>query len=381
MFHTQVWTSGSKIPTNVVPWLLISAVFRHQNKCWGAAASGVANMKKVVIFLKQSAYFWVTLRRNLSRAISICNMLKLWSSSVSRFSREARTLKTNIILRKSGCALSSGAKLQFGRRSEERALGTITVVCYLWHLRPEVDLLQIDGLGSQVVEQMAEEDSIPEGLGQVEYLRWLPRHPVVRREHLAVDQPQRALPPVLHHYCDFGRASFSEELVDGFVWGFFCLFFWSKWNCWRLAGCALNRVHANIRRTVKPVEKKKKRNRALVEMRGTAPEMTVRCTEAVDGAHPALFSSLYLSLSLSHSHTLPPSLSLSLSLSLSPSLSTVSLPSPSPSSSPLPLATHRSVARSAKEKKNEMTATRQNITQVCGGEKKKKDTHSWIHVS
>ena len=129
---------------------------------------------------------------------------------------------------------------------------------------------------------------------------------------------------------------------------------------------------------MKPVEKKKKRNRALVEMRGAAPEMTVRCTEAVDGAHPALFSSLYLSLSLSHSHTLPPSLSLSLSLSLSPSLSTVSLPSPSPSSSPLPLATHRSVARPAKEKKNEMTATRQNITQVCGGEKKKK-RHAFVN--
>ena len=320
MFHTQVWTSGSKIPTNVVPWLLISAVFRHQNKCWGAAASGVANMKKVVIFLKQSAYFWVTLRRNLSRAISICNMLKLWSSSVSRFSREARTLKTNIILRKSGCALSSGAKLQFGRRSEERAPGTITVVCYLWHLRPEVDLLQIDGLGSQVVEQMAEEDSIPEGLGQVEYLRWLPRHPVVRREHLAVDQPQRALPPVLHHYCDFGRASFSEELVDGFVWGFFCLFFWSKWNCWRLAGCALNRVHANIRRTVKPVEKKKKTEPsaggdARSRSRDDSPVYwgcgwSAPCTLL-------LSISLALSQSLTHTPSLPLSLSLSLSLSIS----------------------------------------------------------------
>lgn len=153
-------------------------------------------------------------------------MLKSCSSPVSRFGREAMNLKTNIILRKSGCAFSSGAKLQFGRRSEERAPGTFTVVSYLWHLRPEVDLLQVDGLGSQVVEQMAEEDSIPEGLGQVEYLRWLPRYPVVSWEHLAVNQPQRALPPVLHHYSDFGRTSFSEELVGVVLfWVFLLLFF------------------------------------------------------------------------------------------------------------------------------------------------------------
>lgn len=52
---------------------------------------------------------------------------------------------------------------------------------YLWHLWPEIDLLQVDGLWSQVVEQVAQKDPVAEGLRQVEYLRGLPCHPVVRR--------------------------------------------------------------------------------------------------------------------------------------------------------------------------------------------------------
>lgn len=66
-------------------------------------------------------------------------------------------------------------------------------------MRSEVDLLQVDALGLQVVEQVAQEDSVPEGLSEVEHLRGLPGHPVARGQHLAVDEPQRALPPVLHH--------------------------------------------------------------------------------------------------------------------------------------------------------------------------------------
>lgn len=66
-------------------------------------------------------------------------------------------------------------------------------------MRPEVDHLQVDALWPQVVEQVAQEDSIPKGLSQIEYLRGLPCHSVASWKHLAVDQPQRALPPILHH--------------------------------------------------------------------------------------------------------------------------------------------------------------------------------------
>lgn len=69
---------------------------------------------------------------------------------------------------------------------------------YLGHLRPQVDLLQVDGVRPEVVEQLAEQDSIAEGLSQVEHLRRVPGHPVVGGQHLAVDEPQRALLPRLH---------------------------------------------------------------------------------------------------------------------------------------------------------------------------------------
>lgn len=39
--------------------------------------------------------------------------------------------------------------------------------CYLGHLRTQVDLSQVDGLRQQVVEQLAEQHAISEGLGQV----------------------------------------------------------------------------------------------------------------------------------------------------------------------------------------------------------------------
>lgn len=69
---------------------------------------------------------------------------------------------------------------------------------YLWHLRPEVDLLQVDGVRFQVVEQLAQQHPVPQGLRQVEHLRRVGSDPVVRWQHVAADQPHRALSPVLH---------------------------------------------------------------------------------------------------------------------------------------------------------------------------------------
>lgn len=50
----------------------------------------------------------------------------------------------------------------------------------------------------EIVEQLAEQDSIAEGLRQVEHLRRVPGHTVVGGQHLAVDEPLRALLPRLH---------------------------------------------------------------------------------------------------------------------------------------------------------------------------------------
>lgn len=69
---------------------------------------------------------------------------------------------------------------------------------YLGHLRPEVDLLQVDAVRPQVVQQLAQQHPVPQGLRQVEHLRRGGGDPVVRRQHPAADQPQRALPPGLH---------------------------------------------------------------------------------------------------------------------------------------------------------------------------------------
>lgn len=40
-------------------------------------------------------------------------------------------------------------------------------MCYLGHLRAQVDLSQVDGLWQQVVEQLAQQHAISEGLSQV----------------------------------------------------------------------------------------------------------------------------------------------------------------------------------------------------------------------
>lgn len=40
-------------------------------------------------------------------------------------------------------------------------------MCYLGHLRAQVDLSQVDGLWQQVVEQLAEQHAISEGLSQI----------------------------------------------------------------------------------------------------------------------------------------------------------------------------------------------------------------------
>lgn len=69
---------------------------------------------------------------------------------------------------------------------------------YLRHLRPEVDLLQVDRSGGQVVQHLAQEHAVSERLGQVEDDSRGPDHPVIRRQDLAVDQPPSTLPPLLH---------------------------------------------------------------------------------------------------------------------------------------------------------------------------------------
>lgn len=69
---------------------------------------------------------------------------------------------------------------------------------YLGHLWPEIDLLQVDGLRSQVVQQLAQQHPVPQGLRQVEHLRRVRSHPVVHWQHVAADEPHRTLPPALH---------------------------------------------------------------------------------------------------------------------------------------------------------------------------------------
>lgn len=83
-------------------------------------------------------------------------------------------------------------------RAHSSCSRTAQRLVYLWHLRPEVDLLQVDGVRSQVVEQLAQQHPVPQGLRQVEHLRRVGSDPVVRWQHVAADQPHRALSPVLH---------------------------------------------------------------------------------------------------------------------------------------------------------------------------------------
>lgn len=69
---------------------------------------------------------------------------------------------------------------------------------HLGHLRPEVDVLEIDGAGGEVVKQLAQEDAVAQRLCQVEDHRRGPHDPVVGRQDLTVDEPAAALPPLLH---------------------------------------------------------------------------------------------------------------------------------------------------------------------------------------
>ena len=39
---------------------------------------------------------------------------------------------------------------------------------HLGHLRPEVDVLEVDGAGGEVVQQLAQQDAVAQRLGQVE---------------------------------------------------------------------------------------------------------------------------------------------------------------------------------------------------------------------
>lgn len=44
-------------------------------------------------------------------------------------------------------------------------------VCYLGHLRAQVDLFQVDRLRQEVVEQLAEQDAVSQSLSQVAHLK------------------------------------------------------------------------------------------------------------------------------------------------------------------------------------------------------------------
>lgn len=69
---------------------------------------------------------------------------------------------------------------------------------HLGHLRPEVDVLKVDGAGGEVVQQLAQQDAVAQRLRQVEDYRRGPHDAVVGRQDLAVDEPATALPPLLH---------------------------------------------------------------------------------------------------------------------------------------------------------------------------------------
>lgn len=69
---------------------------------------------------------------------------------------------------------------------------------HLGHLRPEVDVLEVDGAGGEVVQELTQEDAVAQRLRQVEHHRRGPHDPVVGRQDLAVDEPAAALPPLLH---------------------------------------------------------------------------------------------------------------------------------------------------------------------------------------
>lgn len=69
---------------------------------------------------------------------------------------------------------------------------------HLGHLRPEVDVLEVDGAGAEVVQQLAQQDAVAQRLGQVEDHGRGPDDAVVGRQDPAVDEPAAALPPLLH---------------------------------------------------------------------------------------------------------------------------------------------------------------------------------------
>lgn len=57
---------------------------------------------------------------------------------------------------------SEPALWKFSRKDE--------CVCYLRHLWPQVDLSEVDRLRQEVVEQLTEQDAVPQGLSQVAHL-------------------------------------------------------------------------------------------------------------------------------------------------------------------------------------------------------------------
>lgn len=76
---------------------------------------------------------------------------------------------------------------------------TLMISTYLWHLRPEVDLLQVYRSRWQIVQHLAQEHPISKRLSQVKDDSRGPNHPVIRGQDLAVDEPPATLSPLLHN--------------------------------------------------------------------------------------------------------------------------------------------------------------------------------------
>ncbi|XP_037676799.1 basic proline-rich protein-like [Choloepus didactylus] len=83
---------------------------------------------------------------------------------------------------------------------------------HLGHLRPEVDVLEVDGAGGEVVQQLAQQDAVAQCLGQVEDHRRGPHEPVIGRQDLAVDEPAAA--PLLHG-ARAGQGSGQSAAAEG----------------------------------------------------------------------------------------------------------------------------------------------------------------------
>lgn len=71
-------------------------------------------------------------------------------------------------------------------------------VAHLWHLWSQIDVPQVDGQRTQVVEQLTEENTIPQCVDQLAHLGTLTGDPVLFRQDPALNEPRCTLPPQVH---------------------------------------------------------------------------------------------------------------------------------------------------------------------------------------